>query len=104
MSNSTGASTLGTVAPARRFSRELPALRLIVAAERQVQLGRDHAIGDERRIDPAQLAEAAQEEPRADDEHERQGDLDDGQRHARAALADRAADGFPRALEYRDEI
>ena len=83
---------------------ELLPLRFVVAAQRQVQLRRDHAVGHERGIDRAELAETAQEQPRADDQHQRQGDLDDGQRHARAALADRAADGFPRPLEDRDEI
>ena len=90
--------------PAHRLAVELGRLLAGVVGPRQVDLQQEHVLRIEPALGPLDAGEAADEEPRAGQEHDRQRDFGHGQnpdgcaaRRGRRAPADRPRAARPRA-------
>jgi hypothetical protein len=103
------ASQLRESATVERVART----ELTIAIARQLQAHRHHVLRAESRIDREQAGEAAQDQPRTDEQHDRKRDLGDDERgrrpprlcaHARPRDAFRTPTAFSeRNRERRDE-
>ena len=75
-----------------------------VLAPRQRQARHQDVRGVQPEIDRLQRDEAAHEQPRADQQHQRQRDFDDDEHAAEPAAAEAAADAFAGVLERLDHV